>query len=263
MADGGPEVVIAIPAYREVATIGIVVDRCRAIAPKAILLVIDDGSDDCTAEIAEEHGADVIRNPANAGKGDALLRGMRHALALGASRIVTMDGDGQHRPEDLPLLLAASYYWPGHIVVGSRRASRNKAPRSRRMANRIADFWISWAARHPIEDTQSGYRVYPAQCLSHILGIRRLSPGFAFESELLIEAGRLGYQTVSVPIPAIYGSVLERRSHFRPGADIRRIVFMVAGKLTRRRMDPAGLWRSLRRPYLRYECEQRKAVLNG
>ena len=73
-----------------------------------------------------------------------------------------------------------------------------------------------------------------------------MATGFAFESEILIEAGRAGVGTAAVAIPAIYGEALRRESHFRPFADIARIVLMVAGKLLRRGMDPVGLWRSLR-----------------
>jgi hypothetical protein len=148
-------------------------------------------------------------------------------------------------------MLVGSLAWPGHIVVGSRRASGRDAPRARFIANRVADFWVSWAAGHPIDDSQSGFRVYPAALIRALAGRPPLARGFAFESEALIEAARLGFSTVAVDIPTIYGDALRRPSHFRPVADITRIVVMVAGKLFRRGMDPAGLWRSLTLPRLR------------
>ncbi len=233
-----------IPAYDEAATIAGIVLACLVRVDGVI--VVDDGSRDDTAARAEAAGALVLRHPRNLGKGASLGRGMAAALARGAALIVTLDGDGQHRPEDLPALLARARASPGCIVIGSRLADRANAPRARSVANRIADFWVSWAARHPIEDSQSGFRVYPAPVLAALSGPRARARGFAFESEILIEAGRLGVPAVPVPIPAIYGARLRRRSHFRPVRDITRIVLMVALKLLRRGMDPAGLWRSLR-----------------
>lgn len=233
---------IVIPAYNEGGTIGQIVAACRDFAFGPI--VVDDGSSDRTAEIAAASGATVLRNVGNLGKGASLWRGMQAALAEGAELVVTLDGDGQHRPADIPALLARSLMCPGAIVIGSRRGGKAAAPRARVIANRIADFWVSWAAHHRVEDSQSGFRVYPASVLRRI-GERRMTRGFAFESEILIEAGRAGVLTVAVDIPAIYGETLQRESHFRPVADIARIVCMVAGKLLRRGLDPVGLWRAL------------------
>jgi hypothetical protein len=156
-----------------------------------------------------------------------------------------LDGDGQHRPEDLPRLLESSRQWPGHIIVGSRRTSGHAAPRARFIANRVADFWISWAASHPIDDSQCGFRVYPAALVQRLAACPPKATGFAFESEILIEAARLGCFTVAVDIPTVYGAALRRGSHFRPVADITRIVLMVARRLLRAGMNPLGLWRSL------------------
>ena len=238
-------VYIVIPALDEAATIGTIVHQCHAAADSPCVIVVDDGSHDDTAIVAAQHGATVLRHHANQGKGASLMDGMRVAVAGGATMVVTLDGDGQHRPQDLSRLLACSQAWPEHIVIGSRRASGKAAPRARRIANRIADFWVSWAARHPIDDSQSGFRVYPARALSLIADRPSLADGFAFESEVLIEAGRASIRTVAVDIPTIYGSVLQRRSHFRPVADITSIVLMVAGKLLARMLDPIGLWRAL------------------
>ena len=238
-------VYIVIPALNEAATIGEIVRQCHAAVDSPRVIVVDDGSHDDTADVAAQNGATLLRHQANQGKGASLMDGMRAAVADGATAVVTLDGDGQHRPQDLSRLLACSKAWPEHIVIGSRRATGKAAPRARRIANRIADFWVSWAARHPIDDSQSGFRVYPARALSLIAKQPSLAHGFAFESEILIEAGRIGIHTVAVDIPTIYGSILQRRSHFRPVADIISIVLMVGGKLLARKMDPAGLWRAL------------------
>lgn len=236
---------MVIPAFQEAATIAGIVARVRATLPEARLIVVDDGSTDGTGEIAAAAGAEVLRNRGNEGKGAALRRGMRAALSGGAAMVATLDGDGQHRPEDLPRLLAAAR--DGRIVIGSRRRGGASQPAARRAANRIADFWISWAARHPVADSQSGCRLYPAAALAGLDRYEGRARGFAFESELLIDAARAGFPTVAVDIPALYGPALRRPSHFRPVADIARIVMMVGGKLLARGMDPVGLVRSLRR----------------
>ena len=244
--DRAGQLAVVIPALDEAATIGPIVAACRALPCVAEVIVVDDGSRDGTGGIAAQSGARVLRQAGNRGKGASLLRGMAAALDGGAAGVATLDGDGQHRPEDLPRLLAASLACPGRIVVGSRRASGRGAPRARFIANRVADFWVSWAAGHPVEDSQSGLRVYPAPLIRALAGRRGLAAGFAFESEVLIEAARLGIHTIAIDIPTIYGPALRRPSHFRPVRDITRIVLMVAGKLLRRGMDPGGLWRSLR-----------------
>jgi glycosyltransferase involved in cell wall biosynthesis len=238
-------VYIVIPALDEAATIGQIVSQCRAIRNLLGVIVVDDGSRDDTAAVAAQNGATVLRHETNQGKGASLIEGMRVAVAGRATAVVTLDGDGQHRPQDVLRLLKCSRAWPEYIVIGSRRTSEMPAPRARRIANRIADFWISWAARHPIDDSQSGFRVYPGRVLNLIAERSSLAHGFAFESEILIEAGRADIRTIAIDIPTIYGSVLQRRSHFRPVVDITRIVLMVGGKLLARMMDPIGLWRAL------------------
>src|SRR5690348_5165083 len=98
-------VYVVIPAYQEMATIGLIVSQCRMLQEVSSITVIDDGSGDETSRIAAENGATVLRNPCNLGKGASLVRGMLDAVQRGASHVVTLDGDGQHRPQDLPRLL--------------------------------------------------------------------------------------------------------------------------------------------------------------
>lgn len=246
-AADSPAVAILIPAFQEAATIQDVVRRCRATLPGALLLVVDDGSTDGTAALAAAAGATVLAGHGNEGKGAALRRGMRAAMAQGVRLIATLDGDGQHQPEELPRLLAET--GPGRFVIGSRRGCSGSQPWPRRFANRFADFWISWAARHPVMDSQCGFRIYPVEALGDLSQYDGRAPGFAFESEVLIDASRAGWRTVAVDIQVLYGEALRRRSHFRPVVDILRIVRMVAGKLIARGMDPVGLVRSLRRPH--------------
>lgn len=234
--------VVVIPAYQEEATIASVIAGVHAALPGVPVIVVDDGSSDGTAALARSAGAWVMNGAGNQGKGAALRRGMTRALIAGAAYVATLDGDGQHRPQDLPRLLALAR--PDRIVIGSRRRASGQ-PAARRRANRVADFWISWAAGHAVADSQSGLRIYPAAALRDLARYDGRARRFSFESEILIDAARAGITTVAADIPALYGATLRRPSHFRPVADIARIVMMVAGKLLSRGMDPAGLWRSL------------------
>ncbi|WP_198372601.1 glycosyltransferase family 2 protein [Roseomonas rosulenta] len=237
-----PGLAVVVPAFQEAATIAALVARLRATLPGLVPLVVDDGSTDGTGAIAAAAGAEVISAPGNEGKGAALRRGMRAALVRGAAFVVTLDGDGQHRPEDLPRLAALARQ--DRIVIGSRRHAQGQ-PAARRRANRVADFWISWAAGHPVADSQSGFRIYPAAALAELDRYEGRARRFSFESEILIDAARHGITTVAADIPALYAGTLQRASHFRPVADIAGIVMMVAGKLFARGMDPAGLYRCL------------------
>jgi UDP:flavonoid glycosyltransferase YjiC (YdhE family) len=172
---------------------------------------------------------------------------MQHAMDHDVTTIITLDGDGQHEPEDIPVLIAMHRRDPLAIVVGARLHDTHRIPLARYIANRVANFWISWAAGQAIDDSQSGFRVYPASVLRAAGNRCDHAAGFAFESEVLIEAGRDGILIRPVPVSVRYGRHL-RKSHFRRGRDIARITRMVAGKLLARRMDLSGLIRSFKTP---------------
>jgi glycosyltransferase involved in cell wall biosynthesis len=237
--------VVLIPAFNEAATIRNLVLRTLAVVPDVI--VVDDGSIDGTRGALMRLPITVLTNERNLGKAASLWRGLDYAMAHGAKRVVTLDGDGQHSPEDIGRLLCVADQFPRHIVIGARLHDKKNFPPRRYYANQFARFWISWAAGDPIADTQSGFRVYPASLLAQLTHADVSWGRFVFESEILIAAGALGVRSVAVPIPGIYPPAA-RRSHFRPVVDIARIVVMVAGRLLRRGMHPAGLWRSLKLP---------------
>jgi len=234
-------IAVVIPAYNEAATIRDV--ALRALHQLPTVYVVDDGSSDGTSAQVSDIGVHCIRNAGNCGKGGAIVAGAEAALAAGASGVITLDGDGQHAPEDIPGLLAAADRVPSAIVIGARVRNRDRAPPARRMANAIADFWVSWAAGLRIQDTQSGFRYYPASVFDLPVGHGR-SAGFVFESEVLIEAVRHGHGCICVPIDTVYPKQA-RASHFRPFKDISRIVVMVAGKLLKWGLYPLGLARTL------------------
>ncbi len=233
------DTVVLIPAFNEVATIRSLVKRALLAVPEVI--VVDDGSTDGTGAQLVRLPITLLSNGRNLGKAASLWRGLDHAMANGAKRVVTLDGDGQHHPEDIGRLLRAADRYPWHIVIGARLHDKANFPPHRYYANQFARFWISWAAGYPIADTQSGFRVYPAAVLAKLTRADVTWGRFVFESEILIAAG------VAVPIPGTYPPGA-RPSHFRPVADIAGIVAMVASRLVRRGMHPAGLWRSLKPP---------------
>ncbi|MFO1433504.1 MAG: glycosyltransferase family 2 protein [Candidatus Competibacteraceae bacterium] len=241
MNEATRRVAVVIPAYNEAATIADIVRRSRRQVDW--IIVVDDGSDDATAAHLKDLPAMVIRHQENQGKAASLRDGMQLALAQGAKAVLTLDADGQHCPEDIPRLLAAGRCSPAAVIIAARLQGREQSPWSRRFANKMADFWISWAAGCPIPDTQSGFRLYPAAvCRLPVAHERR--HGFVFESEILIEAARNGYYPKAVPIAARY-SRQGRRSYYRPLCDTVRITRMVAWKLLARGLYPQGLLRSL------------------
>ena len=211
------------------------------------VIVVDDGSRDGTAAQLRGLPVTLLTHEVNQGKAASLRTAFAHALDRDARCVITMDGDGQHDPADAPELLAAWQRHSDRIVIGSRLHDRDHFPPARYHANRFACFWISWAAGHPIADSQSGFRVYPREALRISLDRRVHGSRFTFESEALIEAAHRGHSTLAVAIPGRYPANA-RPSHFRPVIDIAKIVVMVAGRLLRQGMAPLGLWRSLKPP---------------
>jgi glycosyltransferase involved in cell wall biosynthesis len=241
---GMPDFAVVIPAYNEAASIRALAERALVHCPRVV--VVDDGSRDGTA--AALAGLDIVllRHDGNRGKAAALWSGIHRALALGAAAAITLDGDGQHAPEDVPRFIAAAERCPRCIVVGVRQAVRSRAPLSRFLANRFADFWLSWACGQRLRDSQSGFRLYPAALFDGLELPHDRAHGFVLESEILIEAAWRGFPVMEVPIAAIYLTG-NRASHFRR-YDVLRITRMVAGRLLRRGLYLPGLWRAFRRP---------------
>jgi glycosyltransferase involved in cell wall biosynthesis len=231
-----------IPARNEARSIRALAEACLQHVRQVI--VVDDASTDGTAEALSGLPITLLSNKVRLGKGGALSRGFREALEHGAHAVVTLDGDGQHDPHDIPAFVEAANRYPGHLIIGARIKGAACAPRLRRAANRIADFWISWAAGTPICDSQSGHRLYPRELLMSVHANAEFADGFAFESELLIESTRHGFGVAAVPIETRYPGDA-RASYFRPAYDIWRITRMVTWKLASRAMFLSGLARAL------------------
>jgi glycosyltransferase involved in cell wall biosynthesis len=142
---------VVIPAYNEAHTVRDVALRARRQCPHVI--VVDDGSTDGTAEVLAGLDVTLLRSEKNLGKAGSLCRGFERALAGGADGVITLDADGQHAPEEIPLFIKQVLDDPGAFLIGVRRRDQRKTSFWRYGANRVADFWIGLAAGIPIDDS--------------------------------------------------------------------------------------------------------------
>ena len=203
-----------IPAYNVARTIPQVVEQARQHLP--VVLVVDDGSQDETAHLARESGATVLSIPKNQGKGRALRSGFKDLLQEPWEGIITLDGDLQHDPAEIPKLIEEYDKIRPAIVIGSRMAEAEKIPGIRYWTNRVGVFCISWAAGQPLADTQSGFRLYGREVLE---SIPLWTSRYDTETEILIKAGMRGMKITCVQIKTIYYEDELHHSSFRPFPD--------------------------------------------
>jgi hypothetical protein len=175
----------------------------RARQQCANMVVVDDGSTDEIAQVLAGLDVTVLRNKESCGTAGSLSRVFEHALAHGAIGVITLDADGQHAPEEIPSFVKQSLNDPNAFLVGARRRDQRRVSFWWYVANRIADFWIGWAAWQPIQDNQLGLRLHPAGLLREVTLKHDRSRSFVFESEILIEAVKRGVACRSVPVSVI------------------------------------------------------------
>ncbi|OGT48437.1 MAG: hypothetical protein A3E82_03830 [Gammaproteobacteria bacterium RIFCSPHIGHO2_12_FULL_38_11] len=219
------EHLILIPAYNEETTIASIVDRCLQYSSQ--VLVVDDGSTDNTLAILKKTAAIVISNAKNEGKGLTLLKGFYVAIEKKYQGVITLDADGQHDADDLPKFFEKIAQHPDALIIGARRIHTKRAPKMRLLANKIADFFISCAARKRLIDTQSGYRYYPVSFLKCYSTRPNTAGCFAFETEILVAAARAGFAVDYVNIQSCYPTHA-RVSYYRPRRDTWEIVKVVS-----------------------------------
>jgi glycosyltransferase involved in cell wall biosynthesis len=216
LAETAANAVVVIPGYQEAPRIGAVVRNAARHLP---VLVIDDGSTDDTAAVAEAAGATVVRQVPNQGKGAALRVGFRWALAADADAVVTLDADGQHDPAEIPAFLAARAAG-AELVVGRRNFRR--MPPVRRLSNTLGGLAMSWAVGRSVPDNQSGFRLVGRRLMGLLEGSDE--DGFEFEIEMITTAIVQDLPIAWVPIRTIYSG---EPSHIRPLAHARHFVRIV------------------------------------
>ncbi|MBQ7457071.1 MAG: DUF2062 domain-containing protein [Desulfovibrio sp.] len=222
---------VLIPLYNHGQTIRSVVER--ALQWTSFVFVVDDGSTDDGIERLSGCAVRILHCP-HRGKGAAILAGARLAQRLGASHIITLDADGQHYPEDIPLFMHTIAEDPSAFVVGSRDFSVAHVPTSSRFGRAFSTFWMRVQTGLSVDDMQSGFRCYPLEAL------RTLSlteQGYAFEIEVLVRAAWAGYGIRTIPVRVFYPPQAERVSHFHCLRD-NWVISLLNTRLTIRAMLP-------------------------
>ena len=231
--------IIVIPLYNHAATLRQVVLGSMPYGP---VLVVDDGSTELAAaaytpsspEIMREdafpenhplHGLPVyyLRHSQNQGKGRAIMTAASAASTLGMTHLITLDADGQHDPDDIPLFLEAIAANPMTLFVGKRNFAVADVPGASRFGRWFSNFWLKVQTGVVLGDSQSGFRAYPLE----ILNVLTLTEArFSFEIEVLVRAAWAGFSLGDIPIRVYYQKGIKRISHFHPFWDNLRLTIL-------------------------------------
>ncbi len=208
------KVFIVIPAYNEQKQIQQVIAQVKKEGYPNIL-VVDDGSGDQTFLVARETGVNVVRHVINRGKGAATKTGLRGALLLGADIVVTIDGDGQHDPGDIPKVVQPLLDQKVDVVLGNRFKGDNKIPLIRKIYNRVGDWFTFVLGGVLVSDSQSGFRAYSSKAIKMI---DTKGDRYEFESEIIHEIAANKLNFVEVPIKVRYTEYsLSKGQNFKNG----------------------------------------------
>lgn len=211
--------VVLIPTYNNEKTLLQVIDSVHQYTDD--IIVVNDGSTDSTAKLlASRPEVRVISYTKNRGKGYALKTGLREALRLGYKNAITIDSDGQHYADDIPVFVKAAERMPNTLLVGARNLQAENMPQKNTFANRFSNFWYWAETSIKLTDTQSGFRLYP---LEKLMQAHFITQRYEFEVEVLVRAAWRGLKVANIPIRVYYPPEGERVSHFRPGRDFTRI----------------------------------------
>lgn len=217
------KVCVVIPVYNESKKIADVIKKIRSF--DIAVVVIDDGSCDDSALLSEQQKAIVLRNQVNLGKGASLCRGFEYALSHGFDAVITMDGDGQHDASEIPDFIKAAENSKSGLYIGDRMTHSKGMPFERFITNRVMSWLISMVAGQAINDSQCGFRLLKKELL------RKLSlktKNFEIESEMIIQASRLGFTCESIPIQTLYGG---QKSKINPVIDTWRFLCFITRQL--------------------------------
>lgn len=211
---------LVIPTFNNEKTI-------REVALKALqtcrdVTIVNDGSTDSTSAILSGiEGVTILSYAQNKGKGYALQLGLREAIKRGFRYAITIDSDGQHFFEDIPLFIDAAEQAPDSLIVGVRNVStQENMPQKNTFANKFSNFWFKVETGISLPDTQCGFRLYP---LEKIADKHYFTKRYDFELEVLVRSVWDGVNVVTQPIQVYYAPEEERVSHFNPLKDFTRI----------------------------------------
>lgn len=207
-----------MPTYNNGSTLRDVVERVLNYCNDVI--VVNDGCTDNSAEILASFGEriTVVDYGKNRGKGYALKQGFKKAKQRGFNYVITIDSDGQHFPEDIPLFVEALDQHPGALIVGSRNLKQENMPGKNSFANKFSNFWFKVQTWIDLPDTQTGYRLYPLKKLPRIFSAR-----YEAELSLLVFSAWRGTDLIPIKVNVFYPKAEERVTHFRPFWDFFRI----------------------------------------
>jgi glycosyltransferase involved in cell wall biosynthesis len=216
-------VLAGIAAYNEARYVGSIVLQARQYVDEVI--VVDDGSTDNTARVAELAGATVIRHDKNSGKGAAIQSILAEAKKRNPDTLVLLDADSQHDPNEIPVLIKPISEG-FDLVIGSREAQKDKTPRYRRIGQKVLLRSTRLASKTNISDSESGFRALSPKAINE-LDLK--ASGFAVESEMITRAADKNLKITEVPISNIYtidGSTLNPVRH---GIDVlSRVIVMIS-----------------------------------
>ena len=211
---------VVMPTYNNGSTLRDVVERVLPFC--ADVIVVNDGCTDHSAEVLASFGEriTVVDYGCNRGKGYALKQGFKKAKSKCFDYALTLDSDGQHFPEDIPLFVNALEQHPNALIVGSRNLNQENMPGGNTFANKFSNFWFKVQTGIDLPDTQTGYRLYPLRNMS---GQALLTSRYEAELELLVFSAWRGTDLIPIKINVFYPKGEERVSHFRPFWDFFRI----------------------------------------
>lgn len=212
------KICVLIPTYNNGKTLKRVIDGVLDYTES--IIVVNDGSTDSTSEILQHYTQITVLNlPKNKGKGNGLKTGFRKAKKSGFDYAITIDSDGQHYPDDIPVFVKALLHENKDVLlIGNRNMSQDGIPKKSSFGNRFSNFWFWFETGIKLEDTQSGYRLYPL----HKIPKKYFTPKFEFEIEIIVRTAWRHVPVKNVPIKVLYDPT-ERVSHFRPFKDFTRI----------------------------------------
>lgn len=211
------KVCVIIPTYNNHKTLKRVLDSVLQYTSNVI--VVNDGSTDTTAQILESYAHLVqIHHSKNSGKGMAIRNGFKKALELNYIYAITIDSDGQHFASDIPSFIEALEKDGDALLIGSRNMTQENVPKKSSFGNKFSNFWFWFETGNRLQDTQSGFRMYPLRKIP----VRYFTNKFEFEIEVIVRSAWKGIPVKNIPVQVLYDPE-ERVSHFRPFKDFTRI----------------------------------------